>query len=207
MYRFDNFCESFARIYTPISHVPTKDGRQTRFFRHDSIDARSEIHKRLAASDRCSLFMSVITQSEGQLIRSEEKATAPNFYIWRRHVLFWLHQTPATLSQVPSDEEAAADAKARGIDVATDFLAFVAECQDPHLFPRPQDRAIDGVDLDSVEIVSLPQVFDGWWITAVHFDQLEPRNRCILERNYSPSLTTELFPQLSQNNRYKAIKR
>lgn len=199
-FRFDNFCEYFARIYTPVSHVPSKDGRQTRFFRHDSIDERSEIHKRLAAPDKCDTFMSVITSTEGQLIRSDEKAAFPNFYIWRRHVLFWEHQAAATTSIVPNDEEAAAEAKARGVDCATDFIAFLSECQDPRRYPNAKDRIIDGVDLDSVEIVSLPRSFDGWWITVLNFDQLEARNRCVIDERYNQELLSEMFPQMFEHN-------
>ena len=193
LFRFDNFCENWAMAYTPISHVPSKDGRQARFFRHNSLDERAEIHKRLAATDKCDLFMSVITAFDGELIRSSEQAPDPNFYIWRRHVLFWSHQSPANLSRVPADEEAAAEAKARGVEAATDFLAFVATCQDSVRFPRPADRIIDGVDLDSVEISTLPMAFDGWWVTVINFDQMEPRQKCANPEKYDQGILARLW--------------
>ena len=207
IYRFDLFCEKFAMAYRPIQHQPSKDGRQTRFFRHDTTDQRMEIHKRLAATDRCDIFMSVITATEGQLIRSDEKAFFPNFYVWRRHVLFWVHASAATTSVVPLDEEAAAEAKARGVECATDFIAFMSELQDPRSFPNPKDRLIDGVDLDSIEIVSLPITLDNWWITVLNFDQLEPRNRCVIDERYNADLVAEYFPKLLTSSRHKSTFR
>lgn len=194
LFRFDNFCEAFAQVYQPISHVPSKDGRTARFFRHNSLDERSEIHKRLAAFDKCNLFMTVITAFDGELIPGSEKAIDPNFYIWRRHVLFWSHQAPASKSVVPNDEEAAADAKAHGVDAATDFLAFVVDCQNPRKHPKPAERAIDGVDLESVEISTLPMAFDGWWVTVINFDQMEPRHKCVIDEKYSTTKLDEFFP-------------
>lgn len=198
LFRFDNFCENFAMAYLPVSHVPSKDGRQARFFRHNSLDERAEIHKRLAATDKCDLFMSVITAYDGELIRSSENAPDPNFYIWRRHVLFWSHQEAANLSRVPLDEEAAADAKARGVEAATDFLAFCAACQDPRRFPQAADRIIDGIDFDSVEITTLPVTFDGWWITVINFDQEEPRAKCADPEKYDQTLLQQLWAVLAR---------
>lgn len=194
LFRFDNFCEAFAQVYKPIGHIPSKDGRVARFFRHHSLNAHSEIPKRLAAFDKCDLFMTVITAFDGELIASSENAPDPNFYIWRRHVLFWSHQAPANKAVVPNDEEAAADAKAHGVEAATDFIAFVAACQDPRKHPKPDERAIDGVDLDSIEIATLDMLYDGWWVTVVNFDQLEPRQKCVIDEKYSSATIDEFFP-------------
>lgn len=189
VFRFDNFCERFAQCY--LGHVPSKDGRQARFFRHNSIDEDAEIHKRLAAFDQCDLFMSVITATDGELTRTSENAPSPNFYVWRRHVLFWTHQDAATQSRVPNDEEAAADAKARGVDAATDFIAFMAYLKDPK---KGNVTELAGVDLDSIEIASLSMHFSGWWVTVINFDQLEPRQKCVLGEHYDRQMLEELFP-------------
>lgn len=201
LFRFDNFCEAFAQIYTPIGHIPSKDGRTARFFRHNSLDERSEIHKRLAAFDKCNLFMTVITAFDGELIPSSENAPDPNFYIWRRHVLFWSHQAPAKKAVVPNDEEAAADAKAHGVEAATDFIAFIADCQDPRKHLKASTRAIDGVDLESIEIATLPMAFDGWWVTVVNFDQMEPRQKCVIDEKYSATTIDEFF-QFFRHDRF-----
>lgn len=193
LFRFDNFCEAWAQCYTKIKHVPSKDGRTSRFFRHNSLDERSEIHKRLAAFDKCDLFMSVITAFEGDVGYMSDRAADPNFYVWRRHVLFWAHQAPADRSVVPNDEEAAADAKARGVETAQDFIAFISMCRNPndkeHYIP-----ALRGVDEESYNIATLPMAFDGWWVTVLNFDQMEPRQKCVIDERYDKTSLHEFFP-------------
>lgn len=191
LFRFDNFCEAFAQIYRPISHIPSKDGRQTRFFRHNGIDERSEIHKRLSNHDKCDLFMSVITAWEGDLERSSENAPDPNFYGWRRHVLFWAHQAPAELGVVPNDEEAAADAKARAVEACQDFIAFMAKCKDKN---GGNMKDLQGVDFDSMEISTLPMAFNGFWIAILNFDQMEPRQKCVIDEKYDTTSIEQFFP-------------
>lgn len=52
VFRFDNFCEAYAQAQSYLRHIPSKDGRQARFFRHRALDERMEIVKRLAAFDK-----------------------------------------------------------------------------------------------------------------------------------------------------------
>lgn len=66
VFRFDNFCERWASAYKSLSHIPDRESKNKRFFRHDSID-----------------------------------------------------------------ELSAAEAKARGVEMATDFIAFMVHCADP----------------------------------------------------------------------------
>lgn len=141
-----------------------------------------EIIKRLL-DVKTDIFMSVITAYDGNLLRLSDNAPDPNFYIWRRHVLFWTRQHSAAIDVVPNDEEAAADAKARGVEAATDFIAFMRQCA------NPKDKvhyieALHGVDFDSIEIVTLPMTLDGWWITCLNFDQTEPRPKCFADEQF-----------------------
>ena len=193
LFRFDNYCEAYAQAQPYIGHVPSKDGRQARFFRHQALDERMEIIKRISAFDKCDIFMSVITAFDGELMHSSENAPDPNFYVWRRHVLFWTHQNPGEMSVVPNDEESAADAKARGVEAATDFIAFMAQGADTHN-KKHFIPALRGVDFDSIEIVTLPMTLDGWWITCLNFDQGEPRQKCFVDAVFDWTKFDEQIP-------------
>ena len=200
IFRFDDFCERWASAYRPISHVSGKASKQKRFFRHDTLDERMDVAKNITTVSRCDLFMSVITAFDGELASPSEQASRPNFYSWRRHVLFWARGEGGTVGKVaPIDEVSAAEAKARGVEAATDFLAFISKLSE-------DKRSIwAGFDPDSVEISTLPVSFNGWWITVINFCQFEPRQKCVIDSRYDANLVAELFagtniPALIQNN-------
>lgn len=191
VFRFDDFCEKWATAYTPIAHVAGKSSKQKRFFRHDTIDERLEVAKNLTTVSKCDLFMSVITAFDGELAGLSENAGKPNFYSWRRHVLFWARSEGGTTTKTaPIDEVAAAEAKARGVECATDFIAFITK------LGEDRKTVWAGVDLDSIEIATLPVSFNGWWITVVNFDHLEPRNKCVIDSKYNEEIVRSLFGDL-----------
>lgn len=191
IFRFDNFCENWATAYAPISHISGKNSKQKRFFRHDTIDERLDVVKNLT-SLKCDLFMSCITAFDGEVTASSENAAKPNFYAWRRHVLFWAKSTDAAgqkagVASTPLDEISAAEAKARGVEAATDFIAFVSELRED------RKSVFAGIDMESIEIATLPVSFNGWWITVINFDHLEPRQKCIVDSKYNTELIATLF--------------
>lgn len=192
IFRFDNFCEQWASVYKPISHIAVKASKQKRFFRHDTLDERIDVVKNLTGLTKCNLFMSCITAFDGELTPSSENSSNPNFYTWRRHALFWAKGEQASVNKqgvptAPLDELSAAEAKARGVEAATDFIAFMRK--------QKEDRRgeMAGVDLESIEIVTLPVSFNGWWITVINFDQQEPRQKCVVESKYDTELIATLF--------------
>lgn len=193
IWRFDNFCEQWAQVYTPLRHVPSKDSRNKRFFRHDSLDERLEVVKQLVTANKTDVFMSVITAFDGDLARAAENSPKPNFYVWRRHALFWV-KTALAANGSPLDELSAADAKARGVEMAADFISFLDYCADPRKGNMPELR---GIDFDSLEISTLPVSFNGWWITVVNFDQSEPREKCVADARYDTSALAGMFSNLN----------
>lgn len=198
IFRFDNFCEAWAAAYRPISHIPSKDGRNARFFRHDTPEQFEEVCKRLVQPDKCDLFMTVVTQYDGELVRESENSSAPNFYSWHRHVLFWSHQAPAARSVVPNDEEAAADAKSLAIQTAEDFIAFLQMCVNP----KDKEHYIDdlrGINFDSIEVLTLPRAFDGWWIAVINFEHDMPRKKCVIDEQYNMDVFNEYGSFFSKN--------
>ena len=188
IFRFDDFCEQWASAYVPISHIPGRNSKQKRFFRHDSIDERLEVAKNITNVSKCDMFMSVITAFDGELISLSDNASKPNFYSWRRHAMFWARGEGGSVSKTsPIDEVSAAEAKARGVEAATDFIAFISKmAEDKH-------SPLAGIEYDSIEIVTLPVSFNGWWITCVNFSQSEPRQKCVIGSKYDPSVVSELF--------------
>lgn len=192
IFRFDNFVEKWCSIYKPIGHVPG-DIKNRKFYRHDGMDERLDIVKNLVTANRGDVFASVITAFDGELARSAENAPKPNFYVWRRHVLFWVKGAIGAKG-APIDEESAAEAKARGVEIATDFIAFLDHCADPR---RGNMAELRGVDFDSVEIATLPVSYNGWWITVINFDHMEPRDKCIKEAKYDTDALAEAFTTLN----------
>lgn len=193
IFRWDDFCERFAQAYVPISHEPSRDGRQRRFFRHNALDERMDISKQLTAANRCSLFMSVITAYDGDVSKSSDTATSYNFITWRRHVLFWARSAQASAALSPLDELAAADAKHRAVTAATDFIAFLGVRHEGR--PDPLAKAL-GIDLGTVSIATLPVSFNGWWIASVSLDQLEPRPKCLPDGDFDDALLADLFADI-----------
>lgn len=200
VFRWDCFCEKFAQIYSPISHVPSKNGKGKRFFRHDTIDERIAFVKGLITLNETDLIMSVITAYDGELARLSETAPQPNFIAWRRHVLFWARQEQGSAVKAPMDsEDAAAEAKTRAVDAAVDFIAFLAKVTDKHLPPQKRIKELDGIQLDELEISTLPVAYNGWWAAVINFDHLEPREKCVIDGRYQEELVKELFPNIDIN--------
>lgn len=192
MFRFDNFCERWAMIYKPLSHVISADERGKRFFRHDSQEEMMDIAKALTTVNGHDRIMSVITAFDGDLVRSSDQAARPNFYVWRRHVLFWVRQAQGR-NTGPISENAAAEAKAAAVDMARDFITFLDFASDSR---RGNMKELSGIDLDSIEISTLPVHFNGWWIAVLHFDHQEAREKCNSELNYLVELLQTQFPDL-----------
>lgn len=198
--RFDHFCEKFAQCYKPISHKPGRDGKGKRFFRHDTLDERIAFVKSLITFNETDLIMSVITAYDGELTRLSENATQPNFIAWRRHVLFWARQEQGSATKVPMDsEDAAAEAKTRAVDAAVDFIAFLSKVTDKHLPPQKRIKELEGIQLDELEIATLPVAYNGWWAAVINFDHLEPREKCVIDNRYQLDLVEELFPNIDIN--------
>lgn len=198
--RFDIFCEKWATVYSKISHSPSKDGKGKRFFRHDTLDERIAFVKSLITFNETDLIMSVITAYDGELTRLSENATQPNFIAWRRHVLFWARQEQGNASKAPMDsEDAAADAKSRAVNAAVDFIAFLAKVTDKRLPAQKRITELDGIQLDELEIATLPVAYNGWWAAVINFDHLEPRQKCVIDCRYQQKLVKELFPNIDIN--------
>lgn len=189
VFRFDNFAEKWAAAYKPLSHEMGKNAKRKTFFRHDSLDEKMDIAKNLVGINKADVFMSVITAFDGELIRASENAPKPNFYSWHRHVLFWVKSSKSSKSAA-IDEISAAEAKARGVELATDFISFLDYCADPR---RGNMKEIAGIDFDSVEIATLPVEYNGWWITVINFRQDEPREKCIVDEKYDDELVKSVF--------------
>lgn len=204
LFRFDIFCEKWATCYAPINHQPGRDGKGKRFFRHDSLDERVAFVKTLTTFNETDLIMSCITAYDGELARMSEKAEIPNYVAWRRHVLFWCRQAQATTSKAPMDtEEAAANAKSRAVEAALDFVAFITQAKDARLRPEFRIKELEGVDLEEMEIATLPVAFNGWWAAVVNFDHIEPRPLCLVDCKYNADLMHEIFPKLKFNTIHK----
>ena len=200
VFRWDCFCEKFAQAYSPISHSPNKDGKGKRFFRHDTLDERIAFVKSLITFNETDLIMSVITAYDGELTRLSENAPQPNFIAWRRHVLFWARQEQGSATKIPMDsEDAAAEAKTRAVDAAVDFIAFLSKVTDKHLPPQKRIKELEGIQLDELEIATLPVAYNGWWAAVINFDHLEPREKCVIDNRYQLDLVKELFPNIEIN--------
>lgn len=200
VFRFDDFCEKYAQIRTDLRHNPSKDGTGKRFFRHDTLDERIAFVKSLITFNETDLIMSVITAYDGELTRLSENAPQPNFIAWRRHVLFWARQEQGSATKVPMDsEDAAAEAKTRAVDAAVDFIAFLSKVTDKHLPPQKRIKELEGIQLDELEIATLPVAYNGWWAAVINFDHLEPREKCVIDNRYQLDLVKELFPNIDIN--------
>lgn len=199
MFRFDNFCERWAMSYKPLSHVISDDERGKRFFRHDSQEEMMDIAKALTNVNGHNRLMSVITAFDGDLARSSDQAARPNFYVWRRHVLFWVRQAQGR-NAGPINEVAAADAKAEAMEMACDFITFLDYMSDSR---RGNVKDLSGIDLDSIELSTLPVRYNGWWIAVLHFDQQEARELCNIETNYDLSLFASMFPTIPLEKIFK----
>ena len=197
MFRFDNFCERWAASYLNIKHlINSKAGKGKHFFRHDTLDERVAFVQNLKTLNEGDLIMSCITAFDGEITSLRGRPDAIN---WRRHVIFWCRQTRATQSVAPMHEEHAADAKARAVDAAVDFIAFLEKVKDPHNRPLQWAKALDGVDFEDMELVTLPVSLNGWWAAVINFDHIEPRNKCVIDSKYDEELLNELFPGLFTN--------
>ena len=197
IWRFDNFCEKWAQAYAPISHSPSKDGKGKRFFRHDTLDERIAFVKSLITFNETDLIMSVITAYDGELVLMSENSSQPNFFAWRRHVIFWARQEQGSAIKVPMDsEDAAADAKTRAVEAAVDFIAFLAKAKDPYAKPQNRIKELDGLQLEELQIETLPVAYNGWWAAVINFDHLEPRPKCVIEKRYQADTLSQLFPML-----------
>lgn len=195
-FRFDDFCEQWAQCYSPISHKPGKDGRGKRFFRHDTMDERTSLVQSLASISSVNLLMSVITAYQGSLTKLNDKASEANFIAWRRHVIFWARQFQGNKSSVQIDtEDAAADAKSLAVESATDFISFMLNVKDAHNKPFYMPE-LEGLQSDTIEIVTLPKAFNGWWAAAINFDHIEPRPKCIIDAKYDKDIVGYLFPNI-----------
>lgn len=172
IFRFDNYVEQWATIYKPMQHDPSAGGRGKRMYRIDSINRLEEFAANLTAAQSPSV--AVVTQLDGDADGPNEKHIR-----FTHRVFFFVKQPPVSTQQGIIDEVGAADAKAEGVEIAEDFLAYLYDD-----YKNNPKGVLRGIRWDTVAVFSYPQKFNGWWPTELVFEHLIPRNTCVNPEKY-----------------------
>lgn len=173
MFRIDNYLEVWASNFKPISHVVGGKGKAKRFYRMDSIHKLPEFSANL--TNAMSPSMGVVTQ-----VDLGENKDNPKFYLLTWRIFFFVKQKGSVLQNGVTDEVAAADAKAEGFELANKLMAYLYNDKTVNKNPELQ-----GLVLDSTEIFSIPEIFNGWWATEMMIGYMISRPKCINQEDYS----------------------
>lgn len=173
MNRMDNYLEKWAMMYKPVSHDPTKGAKGKRFYRIDAITSIPSFVANLINAKSPSI--GYITQIDATLTGNEEK-----FLVLEHRVFVFVKQAGTTLQNGAVEEVAAAEAKAEGMEVAQDLLAYIKKDK-----RNNKNTELEGqIDYKGASIFTTPQQFNGWWPTELVFSQIIPRKLCIDNEKY-----------------------
>lgn len=191
---FFEFAERWAMTYKPLSHDPAQDGgRGRRYFMHDNQADMKGIVDSLTQANKTDRFMSVITGHQGELAALSEKASAPNFIVWDRFLLFWARQHSNVVRGTNVlDEREALIAKQAAVKMAEDFLTFLQKMTDPR---RGDLKSMAGWEQDEVRLLTLPGHYNYWWVCVLSFKQIVSRDLCPAPNDYNLEQLYEMFPQ------------
>lgn len=171
MFRMDNLLEKWAQTFKPINHDPTPGSRDKRFFRMNSYMRMPEFMSNLTTAKSPS--MGYATQVDADLEGMSQK-----FFNYTHRIFFFVKQAPPSLSTNILDEMLAADAKADGVELAEQLLAWLTE-------ERKKDGSpLRGIEFKGASIASLPPQQSEWWVTELVIEQLHPRNLCVDKNLY-----------------------
>ncbi len=206
MFRFDNYLETWAKYYKPISHEEDRTKKHFTFFRIGMIDGNSEFIRNHASTP--SPCMAYATHIDAELSRQNPKA------ISYRHVIYILvRQADGGLSRtIANDEDAATEARFESDRITQDLLAYLfalkgfaggkaipesfatAYAEKPEvlaaLFPdtlatdQSTREALRGLQLDQSHWGTLPTALNGWQICGLTIEQIHPRELCMNPERY-----------------------
>lgn len=169
MFRIDNYLERWAEQFKPIGHVPNKGSKEKRFYRMDSITRLDDFTKNLINAKSPS--MGVVTQMDGQLDGQSGK------FIRYTHRVFFLVKQKGASGAI--DEVAAADAKYEGNELAQKLIAYLYEDK-----VKNENKDLKGLVIETTAVITVPQMYNGWWPTEVVVEHLIPRNLCVNKEDY-----------------------
>ena len=194
MFRLDNLLESWAVIYTPLSHNLSAAAKpqDKSFFRIDRLDVENEwTRNQNLIQHPCMLFN---TQIEAELDKNHPKhaSYAHGFFLAVRQ---------QSVNNAANDNDAA-DCKLQLDEMVLDLVAFLfitQEYVEGISLPKntPDDvrqllltlstddkRYIRGWQLDGLRWWTTPRYLQGWWLVGIEFDSLDPRPLCLSPSKY-----------------------
>ena len=199
MFRLDDIIERWAELYRPLSHVE-KDKERT-FFRIGQLNAENYFMRNF--SSQKSPCMAYVTHYKSEVSKRNDKVdTTP-------HLIYILvRQENQKGKNNVTDERAVTDTRYKAVDIAEDLRAFLRVLrslasgkalsteQKASLSPAmlqfisetvgdPQNiNGIRGIQIDTVQIQTLPVALNGWHIAAVDFERYEPQRLCLNGEKY-----------------------
>ena len=199
MFRLDDIIERWAELYKPLSHVE-KDKERT-FFRIGQLNAENYFMRNF--SSQKSPCMAYVTHIKSEVSKRNNKVdTMP-------HLIYILvRQENQKGRNNVTDEDAVTEARYRAADIAADLRAFLRilrsaaagkalsteqkESLSPTLLQLITETVSDpqyvngirGIQLDTIQIQTLPVALNGWHIAAVDFERYEPQRLCLNAEKY-----------------------
>lgn len=171
IFRFDNYVEKWASLYKPMLHDPCRGSKNKRMYRIDSINRLEEFAANLTAAKSPSV--AVVTQIDGESDGPSNKS-----FRYTHRAFFFVKQTTGSLKNVTIDEVGAADAKAEGVEIVQDFLAYMYDDL------KNGNKDLRGIRWETATVFSMPQKFSGWWPTELVIEHIVQRNICIKKDLY-----------------------
>lgn len=166
--RIDNLIEQWATNYKPISHDPMRGSKQKRFFRFDSLEK---------AIDVTSQFNSFKTPASG--IVTQFDGMSKGKLMEMEVVVFVYVKQSVPRSDAQGAERAAVDAKMMGADICNDLWIWLSEKKkEAGNNPKGEYYWMNGLDLDSIAIMSYPVMLNDWWPTTLELKVKVPRQTC-----------------------------
>ena len=173
--RIDNLIEQWAIIYKPISHDPTRGSRNKRFFRFDNLDKAIDVTSQFTTfkTPVCGIVTQFDGMSRGKLMEMEV-------------VVFVFVKQSVPRSDIQGAELAAVDAKMIGADICNDLWIWLSEQKKKAgNDPKGEYYWLNGLDLDSIAIMSYPVMLNDWWPTTLEMKVKVPRRTCSDSSKYN----------------------
>ena len=182
MFRFDNYCEEWAKKFRPISHDPNIGSKEKRFYRMNYYQELNTLCTNLNMAK--SPAMAVATQ-----IEAETEGKTSKFLRHSLKVYFLVRQESSAIAVGAASELNAAAAKAEGYELAEKFLAYISADKngikdDQGNLLSPANPDLHGLVLDRAEIFTAPSIYGNWWVTALIIENITQRQLCVNREEY-----------------------
>ena len=168
MFRFDNYCEEWAKSFKLIKHDPARGSKNKAFYRMDSFSKIIPLCTSLSTGK--DIAMAVVTKLD-----ADAEGHTSKYLHFTYNAFILVKQKDTTF---PTDQEIyAADAKALGFEIAEKFLAYMEQ-------DKTVNKDLKALNLSHASIFTDDVAYGKWWATEIILENVVQRVLCVKPEDY-----------------------